>query len=191
DPLLVLDSTTGETIARVSLQWTIQPAGIAWIDDDRLFAGSFAGASEVRRQLDGSWQPGRSIPGSFFSVRGTTPDGTVLAADMSGYVVERSLVDGGKVREFARLSDMATCTTLSPDGSMMAASGTDRRLHVFDRSTGDQLLSLMGHARGRRVMSVDFSADGERVLTLDNAGGLTIWDTRDLARGTAGARAGQ
>jgi WD40 repeat protein len=76
---------------------------------------------------------------------------------------------------------MVGCIALSADGSLIASSGTDRRLHLFDRASGEQLLALMGHERGRRVMAVDFSAGGDRVLTLDNAGGLVTWDTRPAA----------
>ncbi|NBU42356.1 MAG: WD40 repeat domain-containing protein [Planctomycetia bacterium] len=178
DPLLVVDARSGDEIARVTMPWTIQPAGVAWVDDDTLFAGSFAGAHEVRRQPDGRWLAVRSIPGSFYAVRGLTPAGTVLAADMSGFIVERDLSDGHEVRHYARVSDMASCSALSPDARLMAAAGTDRRLHVFDRQSGEQLLSLLGHQRGRRVMAIDFSAGGDRVLTLDNGGGIAVWDTR-------------
>ncbi|NBP52616.1 MAG: hypothetical protein EBU70_15810, partial [Actinobacteria bacterium] len=178
DPLLIVDGRTGAEIAHLVIPWENQAAGIAWIDEDTLMAGSFSSSFEVRRQSDGRWAQGSPIPGSFFAVRSVTPDRHVFAAMMSGNIVERDLADGSVVRTYDRLSDMATCTTLSPDGSLLVASGTDRRLHVFERDSAEQLLSLMGHRPGRRVMAVDFSAGGDRVISLDNAGGLMIWDTR-------------
>lgn len=178
DPLLLVDARTGGEIARLAVPWQNQAAGIAWIDDDTLMTGSFSHTLEVRRGADGRWSQGRTTPGSFFAVRTVTPERHVFAATMSGNVVERDLVDGSVVRTYDRLSDMATCTTLSPDGSLLVASGTDRRLHVFERDSTQQLLSLMGHRPGRRVMAVDFSAGGDRVSSLDTGGGLVIWDTR-------------
>jgi hypothetical protein len=180
DPVILIDADSGDAIATIPMHWTIAPSGIAWVSEETLVVGTYGGAQEIRRQADGRWTMGRSIPGSFFSVREATQEGTVLAADMSGYIVERRLYDGGIERSFARVSDMATCTARSPDDTLLAASGTDRRLHVFERETGEQLISLVGHERGRRVMAIDFSAGGARVLTLDNGGGLTVWDTRPI-----------
>ena len=181
DPLLICNAVTGDEIARLSLEWTIQPAGLAWIDEDRLYAGSFGRAFEIRRHRDGAWKIVRPIEGAFMAVREATPDGHVLTASMSGQIIERDLADGHVVRTYGRVSDMVGCIALSADGSLIASSGTDRRLHLFDRASGEQLLALMGHERGRRVMAVDFSAGGDRVLTLDNAGGLVTWDTRPAA----------
>jgi WD40 repeat protein len=76
------------------------------------------------------------------------------------------------------MSDMARTAAISPDGSLLAAVGTDRRLHIFDTQTSEQLLSIMGHASGRMVTDVIFCKDGSRVLTIDNGGGLLDWDTR-------------
>lgn len=181
DPLLILDASTGREIARLPLPWENQAAGIAWVDEDTLHTGSFSVSFAVRRNEDGRWAIRDSTPGSFFAVRSVTPEGHVFAASMSGNIAERILADGRLVRTYDRLSDMATCTALSPDGSLLVACGTDRRLHVFERDTAEQLLSLMGHAAGRRVMAVDFSAGGDRVISLDNAGGLMVWDTRRSA----------
>jgi WD40 repeat protein len=99
-----------------------------------------------------------------------------MTTSMSGEIVEHSLTTGEPLRVFRGLSDMAAMSCLSPDQSLLAAVGTDRRLHVFDTSTREQLLSLLGHPAGRLVNSVEFSKDGQRVFTLDLGGGLVTWD---------------
>ena len=91
-------------------------------------------------------------------------------------IVEVSLTTGEHMRFYRGLSDMAAMSALSPDRSLLAAVGTDRRLHVFDANTREQLLSLIGHPPGRIVNSVVFSRDGQRVFTLDLGGGLVTWD---------------
>lgn len=73
---------------------------------------------------------------------------------------------------------MAYGSAISDDGSLLAGVGTDRRLHVFDRETAEQLVSVLGHPPGRLVHSVEFAPDASHLATLDADGGLAIWDTR-------------
>jgi WD40 repeat protein len=91
-----------------------------------------------------------------------------------------------RVRVFPGLTDMGLGSAISDDDTLLAAVGTDRRLHVFDRATGEQLISVLGHPPGRMVHAVEFSPSNSHVVTLDVGGGLAIWDTRG-PRNAAGA----
>jgi WD40 repeat protein len=103
----------------------------------------------------------------------------VVVCALGGQLVERDVRTGDRGRTYDGMSDMARAAAISPDGALLAAVGTDRRLHIFDTQTGDQLLSIMGHAPGRMVTDVIFCTDGSRVLTIDNVGAVVDWDTRE------------
>ena len=119
-------------------------------------------------------------PGHWINPRRISDDG-VTTSSMSGEILQWSLSTGRLVRAFGGLADMAATNSVSPDGTLLAAMGTDRRLHVFDTSTGEQLLSLLGHPPGRIVGSVEFSKDGQRVYSLDSGGGVVTWSAEPTA----------
>ncbi len=178
DPLVIVDAATGVERSRLQVPWKNQPSGLLWLDDTRLLAGDFNDGFTVERRGDSAWAVGRSMPGYWTGMRSIGGNRVVVCA-LGGQLVERDVRTGERGREYDGMSDMARTAAISPDGSLLAAVGTDRRLHIFDTRTSEQLLSIMGHATGRMVTDVIFCADGSRVLTIDNAGGLLDWDTRE------------
>ena len=187
DPLVLVDPDTGRELQRIAVPWKLRPSGLLWIDDRTLVAGGFGGGIVYRLDDAGRWNVLREVGGNWINPRRIGED-SALTVSMSGEVLERSIATGEVKRFYRGLSDMAAMSSLSPDGSLLAAVGTDRRLHVFDTATGDQLLSLLGHAPGRIVNSVEFSRDGERVYSLDSGGGLVIWDAGPTAAVNPAAR---
>ena len=179
DPLVLVDPFTGREVTRLAMSWDRAPSGLLWLDERTLLAGSFGVGHFVQRQEDGTWKTVRIIPGNWINPRRVS-EGSVMVTSMSGELVEVSLETGEHVRVYRGLSDMAAASCTSPDESLLAAVGTDRRLHVFDLGTRDQLISLLGHPAGRMVNSVEFSSDGQRVFTLDLGGGLVSWDATPL-----------
>lgn len=175
DPLILLDPVTGRQVERLAVPWKIQPSGLMWIDDRTLAAGSFGGAFHYRQGDDGRWTILREVGSNWINPRLTGPD-LALTASMSGELVERVVSTGKPIRAFRGLADMASSSDVAPNGQLMAAVGTDRRLHVFDMVTGDQLISLLGHPPGRMISGVVFSGDGQCVYTLDSLGGLVAWN---------------
>ena len=187
DPLLLIDAATAQEIARLTVPWLNQPSGLLWREDGSLLAGDFNGGFTVQRDATGTWRVDQIMPGYWTGMRSIGGDKVIVCA-LGGQVVERDVRTGERGRVFDGMSDMARTTAISPDGSLLAAVGTDRRLHIFDTQTGDQLLSIMGHAPGRMVTDVIFCKDGSRVLTIDNVGAVVDWDTREHQRGGANAQ---
>jgi WD40 repeat protein len=177
DPLLLVDPETGTTLEQIPVPWAHAAGGLAWLDSDTLVCGDFGLCFTYQRSTDGSWRLTRKVPGSFASMRPIDSESSI-AFDLSGVVTRRSFQDGSVLQAFKGLSDMGVHAAFSPDGSLLAAVGTDRRLHIFDAATRDQILSLRGHPAGRVVTRVEFTGDGNRVVTLDNMGGCIVWDTR-------------
>jgi WD40 repeat protein len=177
DPVRVIDVRTALEVASVMDVWNTRPTSLVWLDESRIVAGDYADARVLAPNASGTWSIERTLHGPWTGAR-TTPDGTVLTASFSGEIVERDPRTSEMIRMYSGLSDMAFGAAISPDETLLAAVGTDRRLHVFDRATREQLVSVLGHPSGRLVHGVVFSKDGHRTATLDNAGGLAIWDTR-------------
>jgi WD40 repeat protein/tRNA A-37 threonylcarbamoyl transferase component Bud32 len=183
EPLLVVDIAAGQVQARMPGPWPSVPTGLMWLDDRNLVAGTFSGATFLREEAPGRWVHDHGTGGAWVSPIPAGKD-RVIYGSMSGEVIEVRLPLGDQVRTYSGVTDIPLCFALSPDGERLAASGSDRRLHVFDRASREQLLSISGHGPGRRVIGASFSPDGERVLTLDTGGTVLHWVPRPSGRWT-------
>jgi YD repeat-containing protein len=177
DPLVIVDATTGTPIARLECSRQYAANALLWQDDDTLMRGDLGGTTIHHRDADGDWMAGTPLPANWSYARRASGE-SAFVFELVGAVQERDLRDGHRVKMFRGMSDMGFSAARSPDGTLVAAVGTDRRLHIWDNDTQEQLLSLSGHPAGRVVTGVEFSGDGQRVVTLDNQGGWVVWDTR-------------
>jgi dipeptidyl aminopeptidase/acylaminoacyl peptidase len=85
----------------------------------------------------------------------------------------------GDVREFQRpfsgnRNAVLGGLTLSPDGTRLAACGTDSKAHVWELATGKILRSLPAHPAW--VQGCDFSPDGSQLATACRDGGVRVFD---------------
>jgi WD40 repeat protein len=71
---------------------------------------------------------------------------------------------------------------ISPDGKMVAAGNSDKRVYVWDLQTGETRFTFEGHAA--EVMGVDFSPDGATLASASLDGTVRLWNlqTGKLAR---------
>jgi len=65
---------------------------------------------------------------------------------------------------------------ISPDGTIMATSGPDSTAIIWDVSTRQKLLTLVGHRDDVYGVSVHFSTDGKRLVTASADGTAKVWD---------------
>jgi WD40 repeat protein/class 3 adenylate cyclase len=123
-------------------------------------------AGKVIRELDAVGVPsldydatGERLAIGFF-------DGGVEIRDASTGDVERSF-DAGSVTVMN--------VVFSPDGSLLATSGEDAAIRVFDldAETGVQQLVLRGH--DLLVSGLDFSPDGKRLVSASPDGVVRVW----------------
>lgn len=96
-----------------------------------------------------------------------SPDGQTLAAatGQSGKLGEVLLIpmDSPQPKVLATLPDVALDVKFSPDGSWLAAGGSDNAIRIFDVSTGKEVRKIEQHANW--VMAVAWSPDGQRLAS--------------------------
>jgi WD40 repeat protein len=107
------------------------------------------------------------------------PDGRLVSSAFDGALVWR----GNQL--VARLPDtsMVYSAAASPDGAVLATTGTDGAIHIWDAATYRGLLRLPSYRTAG--WAVRFSHDGESVISTGNDGQLVIWR---LARHTRSTR---
>ncbi len=63
---------------------------------------------------------------------------------------------------------------ISPDGNLVAAGHSDKRVYVWDLHTGKSVWTLEGHAE--EVTAVDFSPNGKMLASGSRDGTIRLWD---------------
>jgi WD40 repeat protein len=72
-------------------------------------------------------------------------------------------------------SDRVTAVQFSPDGSKLASASYDKKVMVWDASTGARLHTLEGHSD--RVTALQFSADGSKLASASYDKKVIVWDS--------------
>jgi WD40 repeat protein len=106
-----------------------------------------------------------------------SPDGRLLAINVTGHV---SVLDPAAGREVVRLGDESNCATgvaFSPDGRMIATGQGDGAVRLWETATGKQRRCFTGHRDS--VWRVAFSPDGKRLASGSDDLTVLLWDVYD------------
>ena len=127
-------------------------------------------SGRVVRELDDVSASSLAFDGSGDRLAIGTFDGTVQLRDTSSWEIQRSFRAG---------SVAVMNVVFSPDGDLLATSGEDATIRVFDTQaeSGAQRLALRGHEL--LVSGLDFSPDGKRLVSSAPDGIARVW-TLDL-----------
>jgi WD40 repeat protein/DNA-binding SARP family transcriptional activator len=133
-----------------------------------------------------------SVPGLGGSVDWSS-DGTRFVTEgpeESGLIDIRDAATGDSVRSFRGHDVDVNYVAFNSDGSMLATTGDDGAVRVWDPDTGDKLVEFQDAASGRQVvLQPSFSADGSRLAALWPDGVVRVIDvaTGDVTNELDGA----
>jgi WD40 repeat protein/tRNA A-37 threonylcarbamoyl transferase component Bud32 len=77
-----------------------------------------------------------------------------------------------------RMTTEALAVAFSPDGTRVATAGLDKRVTLWNVATGQEVLTLRGHADW--VTALAFSRDGKQLASGDAEGTVRVWDATPL-----------
>lgn len=92
---------------------------------------------------------------------------------LSGRAVEVSLSSQKILREYAGHADILYAVAWSPDESIVATAGYDRRVRLFNSASGELLRELNGH--NGAVFDLQFNADGSLLASASADATVKIW----------------
>lgn len=114
-----------------------------------------------------AWSP----DGSSLAVAGGAPGAAGEVRVVSAAGDSRSTAAS---RLLERIGDVMLCVSFSPDGTRLAAGGTDGAVRVFDLSSGKRALLIEQHADW--VTAVAFSPDGTRIASASRDKSARVFD---------------
>nr|WP_131738772.1 WD40 repeat domain-containing protein [Actinomadura roseirufa] len=108
-----------------------------------------------------------------------TPDGGLLAVQDGGSVLLWKVAErreaGPRVR-VPRHTDVLSAMALSPDGAVLATTGFDRRVRVFDAATGRQTGAPLPVTTDGFLDALAFSPDGRVLAVTAEDHTVRLWD---------------
>lgn len=106
----------------------------------------------------------------------TSNDGTLLAeaGGWSDPIIKITDIWSGQSRRLGAHPNVINCLAYNPGGSILAASGDDGTIYLFDASARCLIRVLAGDSNP--VALIFFSPDGSRLISCDRNNRLKLWD---------------
>ncbi|KAK9717704.1 hypothetical protein K7432_006027 [Basidiobolus ranarum] len=146
------------------------------MNEANLYGQRSPGASQQEKTLSGSnyladaiWKLRRSTIGS----PQTSP--TPFAKQISEEIHAECILPTEIKFKFPAHSDVINTIQTSPDGTMIATGGEDKKVKVFDTRKGTLIQTFSGSLQS--VMCVDFSHTDDMILGTSNDNSTRLWST--------------
>jgi putative hemolysin len=110
------------------------------------------------------------------SVSFSSTGGYFLIGSSSGLYCLRRAQEGFPLHRHLDSSNSVWATCFSPDGSQIAAAGTEATVEIWETASGRPLHALTGHAG--TVWSLCYSPDGKLLASGGADSSIRIWDTQ-------------
>lgn len=183
---VVVDVRGGTVEASLEIPIGNDSFGSVWLDEARCVTGGANRRALVERDASGAWSS-RPIHSQGLSVITPIPPGPDglrfatcnLGAKIMGMRSFDPLHEGDAPKvELAEVTESPRVFAGSPDGTLIAAGGSDPRVVIYDRY---RTLALGSFPVADRITDLDFSPDGKTLASIDYRGRIQLFDTRTAA----------
>ncbi|MFO1094280.1 MAG: serine/threonine-protein kinase, partial [Planctomycetaceae bacterium] len=106
-----------------------------------------------------------------------SPDGRWLAAASGAAVHLWLMSDRATVRRLPVETPFVAKAAFSPDGSLIAGAGQDRKVYLWKMESGEQLAAWPGHRDS--IYDVEFAPDGSGIVSCGKDGTVRFWPVPD------------
>jgi WD40 repeat protein/class 3 adenylate cyclase len=164
------DATTGSELTT----WDLQEVGphLTYSQDGTqiLFWADF----QLHIRDTNSGEEIYSIPSPEYNFA-LTPDSTRLAiiSEEGTFISVLNTSDNQLIYNIKYPSNQIEHMSFSPDGTLLAAAGRDRKVHIWDASTGTEIFTLAGHTEF--IFRLAFSPDGKHLASAGFDGIVKVW----------------
>lgn len=174
------DAATGQLMHAPFGDHSGRVLAVAFSPDGRLLATGGVDRHIFLYDLVGDNLVGKPLIGHGNWVRSLrfSDDGSRLYSGATGGGVIRW--DVANRLPFDGHTDRVRAVALSPDGNILATTGFDRQIFLWDARTGAQLRELAS-PHENSILQVAFSPDGATLATVDGGNMVALWD---VASGT-------
>ena len=184
----VIDAIRGEVEAALEVPTGLDNFGCLWLDERRCLTGNANRRALIERDGAGRWTV-REIRSQGLSTIAPLPPGpdglrwaiANLGATLYGlHDFDPDRTDEGDARwvALADLTESPRALAGSPDGTLIAAGGSDPRIVIYDRG---RRLALGSFPTEARLSDLEFSPDGRTLAAVDYRGRIQLFETRTAA----------
>jgi WD40 repeat protein len=148
--------------------------GQAFSSDGKLFAA--AGSSGiVTVWATNGWQPVQTLPCTADGLTVSFAPGGYLLISQGGQVQFHDPYSGAERRHLgSKAAAVVTCMACSADGKLLAVGRRDRRIQLWDLSSGRLLGEMNGHED--RINALAFTPDGKTLASASSDRTVKLWN---------------
>jgi hypothetical protein len=152
------------------------------VGSDRLAIGGYQNVKLVEVSSGRILWEQQKLPGKVNQLRPSADGGLLVVSTgmtgTSGEVVLLDITSGDEIRRFIgndeiRHSDSVYCASLSADGRWLASGSYDRRIILWDASSGEPIRMLSGH--NGTIYDLDFDPSSRGLATASGDQTVKLW----------------
>lgn len=157
--MALLCAGAGVLLIACAIWWRLSSTGSTWHTGNRVTAIAFS--------PDGQWLASAEQPRS------------ALDEQEAPLVILRHVPDGQIIRTFGGTQPYIFSVAFSPDGTLLAASGTDSSISLWRIADGQVFQIITTSPPLPEIKRLVFSPDGDAIAAFSSQGTMEWWQVRD------------
>jgi WD40 repeat protein len=168
----IIDPATNQTLVIIPGN-RCYVGSLDWSPDGSKLIGTTLRVAPIWNALTGQLVHDNIRGQGFVSARWMPDGNSVLVTDVGGGILKLDSNTGEFISGFYDL--LGSVIDLNPSGSQVVAGKfRDQVIRIADITTGQLVLSLIGHSAG--ISAVDWSSDGSKIASGSDDGNVRVWN---------------